>query len=171
MIIKTRISFKEYLKLMYGLTYRKPIMILILAIDLAMIIWIAGYYLHVLSLPKPTIYQFITLILITVVQPLVIFHTIRQNYKSSNHLGESLEIELTNSEIKMRGESFFTEIKWNKIFKIVEHNNWFLIYQNTLSAIVIPKKSFRQGEREEFINILKGISNVPVHLKTEINPE
>ncbi|MEO8088532.1 MAG: YcxB family protein, partial [Bacteroidota bacterium] len=166
MTLKTQITFKEYLKLLLGLTYRKPIMLLILFIDLAMMVWICGYYFSPLPLPKPTIYQFITLILISIVQPLVIYNTIWRNYKSSTHLGELLEIELTKNEIKIHGESFFLEVKWGKIFKIVEHRNWFLIYQNTLSAIVIPKNDFHGGELEDFIEILKGITNVPIHLKS-----
>ncbi|CAN5664275.1 hypothetical protein BH11BAC1_BH11BAC1_00050 [soil metagenome] len=165
MTFKTQITFTEYLKLLFGLTYRKPIMILILLIDLAMMVWVSGYYFNLLPLPKPTIYQFITLILISIVQPLVIYNTIWRNYKSSTHLGELLEIELTKNEIKIQCESFYMEIKWVKIFKIVEHHNWFLIYQNTLSAIVIPKNDFHGKELEQFIKILKGITNVPIHLK------
>ncbi len=165
MTIKTKISFKEYQKLLFGLTYRKPIIILLLIVDFAMMVWICGYYFNLFPLPKPTIYQFITFILISIVQPLIIFDTIWQNYKSSNHLGEPLEIELTKNEMRIQGKSFLTEIKCNKLYKIVEHKNWFLIYLNTLSAIVIPKKVFHGEEREEFKKIVKGITNVPIHLK------
>src|SRR5436190_15709847 len=168
MKIRTQITFIEYLKLLYGLIYRKPIMIFIIFIDVIMIAWIGSYYLNLLTIPKPKIYQYITLILISIVQPLVIFNIIWRNYKSSNHLTEPLEIEFTKSEIKMQGRSFYTEIKWENIFKIVEHKNWFLIYQNTLSAIVIPKNDFQKGELDEFIRIVKEIKNVPVHLKSKI---
>jgi hypothetical protein len=115
--------------------------------------------------PEPKIYQYLTLVLITVVQPSVIYFTIKRNYYSSNHLGEPLEIQLTQHEIKMHGESFYTEIAWKKIFKIDELTNWFLIYQNSLSAIIIPKSSFHNTQLQEFKKILRGINNVPVHLK------
>lgn len=98
----------------------------ILSVALAMLVWIAGYYLHFFPVPKPEIYQFITLILITVVQPVVIYWTIKRNYDSSNHLGDQLEIELTQNEIKIQGESFYTSIKWKKVFKIDEQPDWFL---------------------------------------------
>lgn len=165
MTIRTKIHFKEYLKLLFGLTYKKPVMRIILCVALAMLLWILDYNLHFLPVPKPEIYQYITLTLTTVVQPIVIFWTIKRNYDSSNHLSEELEIELTQSEIKVRGESFYTEITWKKIFKIDEQENWFLIYQNNLSAIIIPKKDFRNGQVREFKKILTSISNVPVHLK------
>lgn len=165
MIVKTQITFKEYLKLLLGLTYRKPMMILILLVDLAMMVWILGYYLDLLPVPKPKIYQFITLILISFVQPFVIYNTIRQNYNSSSHLKEPLEIEITTSEIRVKGESFYTKILWNKIFKIVEYNNWFLVYQNNLSAIIIHKKDFQSNEQDDFLKIIKNLDEVPKHLK------
>ncbi|HMT27803.1 MAG TPA: YcxB family protein [Bacteroidia bacterium] len=165
MILKTQISINEYLKLLYGLIYRKPIMILILFVDLIMIVWITSYYLNLFPFPEPSVYQFITLILISVVQPAVIFSTVRRNYKSSNHLNEELEIEISRNEIKLHGESFFTEIKWIKIFKVVEYKNWFLIYENTFSAIVIPKKVFNPDNLREFTGILKGLKNVPIDMK------
>src|SRR6478736_7599218 len=98
----------------------------ILCVAVAMIVWIVGYYFHFLPVPEPEIYQYITLILITVIQPIVIYWTIKQNYDSSNHLREQLEIELTEKEIKIQGESFYTEMAWKKVFKIDEQTNWFL---------------------------------------------
>jgi hypothetical protein len=137
----------------------------LIGVGFAMIIWILGYYLHLIPVPKPEIYQYITLSLISVVQPLVIFWTIKRNYDSSNHLGEPLEINLTQNEIKVRGESFYLEIAWNKIFKIEETKRWFLIYQNNLSAILVSKKNLSTEEMNTFKNILRAIPNVPVHLK------
>jgi hypothetical protein len=165
MIIKTKISFKEYRNLLFGLTYKKPVMKIILCVAVAMIVWIVGYYLHFLPVPEPEIYQYITLILITVIQPIVIYWTIKRNYDSSNHLREQLEIELTEKEIKIQGESFYTEMAWKKVFKIDEQTNWFLIYQNNLSAIIIPKKDFSGSQMDDFKRMLTAIENVPVHLK------
>jgi len=153
MKIKTRISFKEYRNLLFKLTYQKPIMKIILCVALAMLVWILGYYLHFLPVPKPQIYQYITLLLITVIQPITIYLTIRRNYNSSNHLREKLEIEITKIQIKVQAESFYSEIKWDKLFKIEEQQNWFLLYQNNLSAIIIPRKAFSSTQLKEFKEI------------------
>jgi hypothetical protein len=138
---------------------------IILCVAGAMLLWIAGYYLHFLPVPKPQIYQYITLLLITVVQPITIYLTIRRNYYSSNHLREPLEIETTPREIKVQGDSFYTEIKWEKLFKVDEQRNWLLLYTNNLSAIIIPKKDLTPAELEEFRNILSSLQNVAVQLK------
>jgi hypothetical protein len=165
MIIKTKVSLKEYVKLMYGLAYRKPIMLFLIFVALALITWIVCYHLGVFNLPKPVIYQYITLILICVVQPIAIYITIRKNYYSSNHLRETLKMEFTQNEIKITAESFYMEVYWDKMFKIVEQANWFLIYQNNLSAIIIPKKDFHNNEIELFKEILTAVKGIPVSLK------
>jgi hypothetical protein len=137
----------------------------LISLAFLILLWIIFYYLNLFNLPKPIIYQYITLILIVVVQPTVIYITICRNYKSSNHLRETLEMELTQKEIKITGESFYMEILWDRMFKIVEEPNWFLIYQNNLSAIIIPKKDMQNGEINSFRKMLQGVKNVPVDLQ------
>ncbi|MBI3882879.1 MAG: phosphatase PAP2 family protein [Sphingobacteriales bacterium] len=135
-------------------------MLLILFVDCLMLTWVLGYYGHFLPLPKPTYYQYFTIFLISIVQPIVIYTTIRNNYNSSNHLKEPLEIEFSDQEIKLTGDSFYTVLAWTKIFKVVELKNWFLIYQNNLSAVIIPKKSFSPDDEIEMKRLLRSITSL-----------
>jgi hypothetical protein len=163
MTIKTKVSFKEYVLLLYRLTYKKPVMKLLLVVAVAMLVWIAGYYTNILPVPKPTIYQYTTFFLITIVQPTVIYTTIRKNYRSSSHLKEELKIEFTTTEIKMRGDSFYTVLEWAKIYKVQELKDWVLIYQNSLSAVIIPKSSLT-GKLREFKHLLQSIRGLTLKL-------
>lgn len=135
-------------------------MIFLVCFALLLVLWIALYHLDILNLPEPVIYQYITLLLIAVIQPTVIFTTIIRNYYSSNHLRETLDMDLTKYEIKIRGESFYMEILWSKIYKIVEKENWFLIYQNNLSAILIPKKNLSPEQIKQVQEILGSVKTV-----------
>jgi hypothetical protein len=164
MIINSKVSFHEYRKLLFGLTYKKPVMKLLLGVAGMMVLWILSYSFHLLPLPKPEIYQYLTLILILVVQPLVIYWTIKRNFDSSTHLGQHLELELTPDQIKIRGECFYTEIRWKNLFRIEERKHWFLLYQNNLSAIIIPKKDLTGAQQEDFEKILATIPDVPIFL-------
>jgi len=137
----------------------------IVGVGLLMIVWIVCYFSQIISIPKPEIYQYITLGVISIVQPLVIYWTIKRNYDSSNHLREELELNVTHNKISMQGESFYTEMAWSKIFKVDEVKNWFLVYQNNLSAILISKKDLDNKEAAELKKILSGITNVPMNLK------
>lgn len=164
MTIKTQVSFKQYAKLLFGLTYQRPIMKLLLGVALLLILWIAFYYLGMFNLPLPIIYQYITLGLIVVAQPIVIFTTIYTVYHSSFQICESLELELLHEKIKIHGNSFYMEVKWEKLHKIIEKREWFLIYQNSLSAIIIAKKDMKPTEITEFRKILNDLDKVPVQL-------
>ncbi len=165
MKIKTRVSFQQYAKLLFTLTYRKVMMKVILCVALAMLVWIIGYYSSLLPVPKPQFYQYTTLALITIVQPLVIYSTIWKNYHSGNHLREPLEIEFTDTQIRMKGESFYTELQWAKIFKVQELKHWFLIYENSLSAIIIPKQSLSPDQGAQFITLIQSIPGIAIHLQ------
>ena len=166
MIINTKVSFKQYAKLLFALAYKKPLMKILVCVAGLLLGWIVCYHLNLLELPKPLIYQYLTLILISIVQPAFIFFMIWRNYQSSNYLREPLQMELTQEEIAITGESFYMEIYWKKMYKIVEEAHWFVIYQNNLSAIIIPKKGLHGNEMEDLKKILAGISEVPVSLKS-----
>lgn len=135
-------------------------MIFLVCFALLMVLWIVLYHLNILNLPEPLIYQYITLLLIAVIQPTVIFTTILRNYYSSNHLRETLDMDLTEDKIKIRGESFYMEILWPKIYKIVEKKNWFLVYQNNLSAILIPKKKLSVEQIKQIQEILGSVKTI-----------
>ncbi|MBK7969826.1 MAG: YcxB family protein [Bacteroidetes bacterium] len=70
-----------------------------------------------------------------------------------------IEMKITSQKIKIKGDSFYLEIKWHKGFKIVEKANWFLLYQNSLSAILIPKNVMSAAEVVKFRGILKKIED------------
>lgn len=164
MTIKTKVHFKEYVKLIYKLAYERTVLKILLGVAGLILLWIVFYYLDIFNLPEPIIYQYITLALILVAQPTILFLIIRRNYYSSNQLQETLETEITPKEMKVRGESFYMEIKWEKLFKVVEKPNWFLLYQNSFSAVIIPKNDLTETQIKGFIEILNSIQNVPVEL-------
>ena len=141
---------------------------LLLFVALAMLVWIIGYYTNLLAVPKPAFYQYTTFFLITIVQPTVIYNTIRKNYMSSSHLKEQLKIEFTATEIKIHGDSFYTVLDWAKIYKVQELNDWILIYQNSLSAIIIPKRSLT-GKLREFKHLLHSLRRSKLALETQVD--
>ena len=164
MKLKTKITFNEFVKLLYTLAYQRPILKLLVGVAVAILLWIVFYYLGIFHLPRPVIYQYITLVLIVVGQPAVLYVTIHNIYYSSNHLRETAEIELAKKKLTIAGESFYMELKWDRIFKVVEKKNWFLIYQNKLSAIIIPKKNLSKKDILELREIFTELEKIPVEL-------
>ena len=160
MKLKAKVTIRQYLKLLFSLAYSKPVMIFLICFALLLVLWITLFHLDILNLPEPVIYQYITLLLIAVIQPTVILTTIIRNYYSSNHLRETLDIDLSDDKIKIKGESFYMEILWTKIYKLAEKKNWFLIYQNNLSAILIPKKDLSTHQIKQIQEILGSVKTI-----------
>lgn len=157
MKLKADVTFRQYLKLLFSLAYEKPVMRVLLALAGLVILWIVFHWLNLLNLPKPEIYQYITLLLILVIQPLGIFYMIRRNYYSSNLLKESLQMELSDNDVKITGETFYMEILWSKVYRVDERDKWFLIYLNNLSAILISKRELSDEKIDHIRNILKAV--------------
>src|SRR4051812_32486938 len=105
MTIRNQISFNQYRRLLFRLIYRKPIMKVIIGVGVLMLTWIAGFYLHLLPIPEPEIFQFIALGLISVFQPAGIYWTVKRSYDSSSHLGVPLEMDITPAILKMKADS------------------------------------------------------------------
>lgn len=164
MKINVFVSFRQYVKLIYRLTYGKVFMKVIVTAGLLIASWVIAYYSG-FKIPKPQYYHYITLTLIFIVQPGLIYFTIRRSYRSSSHLREKLEITFDPDIIKIKGESFYTELQWNKMYKITELHNWILIYQNTLSAILLPKESFTDNMLEEFKILVKNLQGPVIKIK------
>ncbi|MCW3167035.1 YcxB family protein [Chryseobacterium sp. 09-1422] len=160
MKLKAKVTIRQYLKLLFSLAYSKPVMIFLICFALLLVLWITLFHLDILNLPEPVVYQYITLLLIAVIQPTVILTTIIRNYYSSNHLRETLDIDLSDDKIKIKGESFYMEILWTKIYKLAEKKNWFLIYQNNLSAILIPKKDLSTHQIKQIQEILGSVKTI-----------
>jgi hypothetical protein len=165
MMIKAHISFHEYLKLMFRLAYRKPVMIAIVTFDLLMAAWIIAFYCGADSLPEPEYPQYMAIFLISVVQPIGIYISIRQNYESSSRLHERIEIELTPEKLIITGKSFYSEHTWKKEFRVLELNDWILVYENNFAATIIPKRLLKKREIEDFREFLEGIPHIQLRLK------
>ena len=53
------------------------------------------------------------------------------------------------------------------MYKIVEGKNGYLVYQNSLSNIIIPKRFFHDNEEAAFRKLLLAIPALPLHLTKE----
>jgi hypothetical protein len=155
MIIETKIDFYKYVRLMYVLTYRKPITIFITFIGLVMFVSSILYFLNFnIPFDSPPYFQIIFGFTTIAYLPFSIFRKAKSNFSSSGRLQEKIIYEFTDEKMKIIGETFNSELGWEKTYKILELNAWVLIFGNKLTANVIPKEFF--GEKIiEFRELIK----------------
>ncbi len=164
MIIETKLDFKRYLKLMYTLTYRKPIMIFLMIVGLTMFISSIYYFLGFnVPVDSPPYFQIVFGFFIIAILPFSIYWSAKKNFSSHGRLQERIIYEFTDEKIKITGETFSNELDWTKTYKIAELKDWILIYQNRQIANILPKESF--GEKISDFKILVKNKNVKAKLK------
>lgn len=145
MTIEAKIYFKQYLKLMFVITYKKPMMIILTILGLIMFF---GAIVYLVFFPyllnEPPIFPLV-FGLITVIIPLSIYRYCKRSYSSNSRLQEKITYEFTEDKIFITGESFKTEMTWEKIFKVQELKDCILLYQSRATFNLIPKEPF--GDR------------------------
>jgi hypothetical protein len=160
MTVKTKLDFKDYLKLSYLLTYRKPLMVWITFVGAVMLVLGLRAVIETRQSDSNSIYQIVFGLVMSVLAPLSILWSARKHFASNARIHETIEYEFDLQRIKVKGESFYSEIDWEKTYKVWEISEWFLIYQNNLVFNIIPKRFLTDIQLVEFRNLLR---QSPIH--------
>ncbi|MDB5127649.1 MAG: hypothetical protein JWQ85_1881 [Mucilaginibacter sp.] len=150
---KTQISFKEYLKLMYLLTYRKGWTIYVSIIGIVMFIGGILTLMHVSDFESDPTFALMFGSFVIFVLPISIYFSAKKNFTSNKRLQGEIEYEFTDDKMMVRGNSFSSELGLNETFKIEELKQWFLIYQSKQTANFISKANLSEQELIELRDI------------------
>ncbi len=165
MKIKTKLTFKEYLGLMFTLTYRNGWILFIAVIGILDLLFVCLYFIGLPIFKEPPVMPIILGLSFTFLLPVSIFLSAKKNFYSNARLQEEVEYEFYWNKMKTKGSSFNSEIEWKKSYKIVELKKWFLIYQSRQVANLIPKRSLDGSQLSELRNIFRNLVDVKVKLK------
>lgn len=170
MIIKTKIEFNEYLKLMFFLTYRKGWYIFLSVIGVVFFVNSTLSFTEIFKVNSTidndnTLSEFVFGILIVFLLPFLMYLRFKSTYFSNARIQEPIVYEFLNDQMKITGESFNSEADWSKTNKIEETRKWFLIYESKLSAHLIPKRNLSQEQIIDLRKILEALKDVRVKLK------
>ena|SRR5690554_2135107 len=163
MKIETNIEFKDYVKLMYNLTYRRPGMKIASKMGIFLFAFTIMYFIGIVESTEFPWLPIAFSVLIIFGMPLSVYYSAKKNYNTHARLQEKITYEISDELIKITGESFNSEMSWDKTYKVLELKNWFLFYQNKLVANIIPKE-FVGNQTKELREIIKR-QNIKCKLK------
>lgn len=149
MIIETEIDSRMYMNFMFTMSYRKPATFIPTIIG-ALLILTSVLYFAGFKTPfnEPPHLQLVIGFFIVAILPFSIYRSAKKNYPFLGRLQEKIIFEFTDEKIIETGETFSEEMDWSEINKVLELKAWMLIYQNTGSAIILPKASFGKNLNE-----------------------
>lgn len=163
--IDCKLDVKSYVRLNYYLSYRNIITILLTLIGLVLLVFSIMSYLGILHFNQPPSFFLMFGIILSYVIPVGIYGKARGSFKSNNRMNELITYVFTNELIQINGESFKTEMTWDKLYMIKELNNWILIYITKDSTTPILKNSFNELQLKRFKEIVRDLKTVKVQLK------
>lgn len=87
-----------------------------------------------------------------------------RNFHAYPMLAERMDYTFLPDTLDVKGESFTSTLTWDKIDKVVEQKDWFLIYQSAAMANLIPKSGMTATE----INALRSFFSSKRELKVKL---
>ncbi len=153
MKIQTQLFAKEYLNLMMGIFFKRPVFIFfgILGIILLFCFFLGWNIEGTTSTP---IYYLLLALFLLVVNPFIFYRAMKKQIYSNPELTEKITYEFTEKQMKLTGETFTVEIPWENIKKIQENKNWFFIQQVQKVMNFIPKSAFGNN-LDEFKTLIR----------------
>ncbi len=158
MLIKTKLSEKDFINANLTMLYSKPFLRFATGLVLAscVLFFVCSFFI-----PSVSIRSAILPILAISALPLATYFSAKKIFKKSTTLGENINYEFDTEAIKIQGETFNGQLAWNKVYKVTKTKNWLLIWQNNQQASPIPRRNVRDLDIPRIAEILdkKGVKN------------
>ena len=153
MDIKTKLTEKDFINVTFLLLYRRFFMKLMTAIGFLCLLSAVITKVIIInsSILSPIIYG----VCMLVVVPAAMYFTAKKNYSSNKRISENIEYIFTPQHLRIIGESFNSELTWDKIYKVTKTKNWILIWQTNQIANAIPRRDLWDGELHTLEGLLQ----------------
>lgn len=151
MQIKSKLTEKDFINANFVLLYSKlSIKIFTGFILLFLMVSIANSFYF----SKDSSSSMLPPLIMLIVFPLMTYLGAKRNYKANKRAGETIEYDFNETNLSIKGESFNSQLSWDKIYKVTQTKNWILIWQTRQVANIISKKDIWEGEISDLKNIL-----------------
>ena len=99
--------------------------------------------------------------------PGLIYFKCRKAFNAKNRITEHMAWTVDHEWIALKGESFESKMTWDKIHKVVETKEVFLVYQNKLMANIISKREMSREQLQGFRDVVKGVLQLKHTLRAD----
>jgi hypothetical protein len=149
--ITTQLKLNDFIKITRYLHYQKISSKYFTAMGVFIFLTIPLNYSLTKSLPYNQL--IIGLIVLTLI-PIILYFSAKKNFRVNSRLQEKITYTFDESNISLQGDSFNSQLSWDKIYKVTENKSWILIWQNKQVANIIPKRDFNSSELDYFKEIV-----------------
>ncbi|HTB52414.1 MAG TPA: YcxB family protein [Ferruginibacter sp.] len=153
MVIESKLSERDFINATFVLLYSKRyIKITIAVFVLIFLVNIAGLIFNPVS---SSYWQLFVLVGVLFVRPIIIYINVKRSFASNKRSGELVIYTFGNDYLSIKGESFSTELSWDKIYKVTQSKNWVFIWQNKGFANILSKQDIWEEQIDQLKVILQ----------------
>jgi hypothetical protein len=136
MTITTKLSEKDHTNASFTILWHRRTVKIIIAI----FIFTCLFNFIATIGGQASIKEILPLIIMLGLISLVINFSIKKSYKSSNRISETITYNFKEDTYSITGESFNSELTWDKLQKVTLTKNWLLLWQTKITANAIPRR-------------------------------
>lgn len=137
MTITTKLSASDYTKASLAILSRK----LSLRIVLALYFFVVLFNLFAsLGKEESNPLDQVPLLGAFVVFATIIYYSIKKAYSSNKRISETITYHFKEDTYTVTGESFTSELTWDKVQKVTITKNWLLLWQTRSTANALPRR-------------------------------
>ncbi|GLB47800.1 hypothetical protein [Neptunitalea lumnitzerae] len=138
----SKIEFKDYIKLIFKILYRKTSMRLITLGGIGTFIYALINYLGLVQPEDPAATRFLFIgIAIVVVMPAFLYYNHRKGFYKRNGLHQTISFEFDEVSVKSASEVSSFEENYDPSYIVEEFDNWFVIFREKTALYIIPKEA------------------------------
>ena len=158
MTVNTKLTKKDFINASLTVMFSRPFLryFLVIIFLIALINTVAG-----ISKGANPLSGFLPPLIILVLYSSFVYFSVGKAYLKNIRASENMEYSFDENNLTIKGESFKSELSWDKIPKVTQTKNWLLIWQGGQIANAIPKRDIPDGLPAELKTILakKGVKN------------
>jgi len=153
----SQIEYEEYRNLIFGLSFKRPFILIMFSLILLNILNIFVNK-SISLLDQSLILQIIIGLSVVIFVPLIVYYQTRQVYKSNKLFHEKIIYSIDNHSVKITGETFNSELKWVHFNKIKETKNFFMLYHDKVVANLLDKKNMNTEDITKFRLFIRSLN-------------
>ena len=154
--ITGRIAYKDYRNLFLGLSFKKPIYIVLICV---LILFSLSYYVNGSSELENTHSYILTFVFLGVlISPIIVLWQTKRTYQTNKAFQEELNYKFTNDSIHIKGKTVESIQKWTSFYKMKETKRFFMFYQGEGIATLLDKRMFSDNELNNFKQFIRSLN-------------
>jgi hypothetical protein len=166
--LSVKIPKKQFVLFSYYQFYTKPL--ILLAHIIITITLVANVIMYLQGEPQPNFARntYLVIAVTAILLPYSLYSQFIRKYKKNPLLFGNTNYEFSTSKVKMKNSSGGeNSMGWEKLHKVKEYKNWFLLYTDKYTAAYIPKKSFQSDEQvQQFRQLVNSKQKLKKSLKS-----